>query len=164
MEGASGNEEKSNLVFLCIDASENAYRAFDWFYNNFYRPDHTIGLVHIHTLPVAPHSNQLADIDNDYTKQYDEIIEKANAVVQRFLNLCTEYGVAKVVVFSAPKGDSIGRTICDMVKEHRPSSIVMGQRGLGVVKRALYGSVSDFLLHHAHIPVVVIPPPKESKE
>jgi nucleotide-binding universal stress UspA family protein len=40
--------------------------------------------------------------------------------------------------------------------------IVIGSRGLGAVKSALYGSVSSGLLHHARRPVLVVPPCEEA--
>jgi nucleotide-binding universal stress UspA family protein len=39
--------------------------------------------------------------------------------------------------------------------------IVMGCRGLGGVRRALMGSVSDSVVRHAHCPVLVVRPEKE---
>jgi nucleotide-binding universal stress UspA family protein len=39
--------------------------------------------------------------------------------------------------------------------------IVMGSRGLGGVRRALIGSVSDSVVRHAHCPVLVVRPEKE---
>jgi nucleotide-binding universal stress UspA family protein len=39
--------------------------------------------------------------------------------------------------------------------------IVMGCRGLGGVRRALMGSVSDSVVRHAHCPVLVVRPKKE---
>jgi nucleotide-binding universal stress UspA family protein len=39
--------------------------------------------------------------------------------------------------------------------------IVMGSRGLGGVRRALIGSVSDSVIRHAHCPVLVVRPKKE---
>lgn len=152
------DKECESLIFICIDASDNAMRAFEWFYDNFYRECHTVGLVHIHPAPTSHHGNKLANVD-DIDTQLEDIKEKSNLVIQRFSNVCAEYRV-KAKVFSKAKGESVGRTICEMVKEHKPATIVMGQRGLGAVKRALYGSVSDYVLHHAHIPVLVIPPPK----
>lgn len=39
--------------------------------------------------------------------------------------------------------------------------IVMGSRGLGPLRRALMGSVSDSVVRHAHCPVMVVRPEKE---
>lgn len=38
--------------------------------------------------------------------------------------------------------------------------IVVGQRGLGAVGAVVLGSVSHHVLHHAHCPVLVVPPPR----
>ena len=35
--------------------------------------------------------------------------------------------------------------------------IVIGSRGLGVIRRTILGSVSDYVVNHTHIPVVVCP-------
>ena len=41
--------------------------------------------------------------------------------------------------------------------------IVMGNRGVGLLRRTFLGSTSDFVLHHAHLPVTIIPPqPKQN--
>ena len=39
--------------------------------------------------------------------------------------------------------------------------IVVGSRGLGPLRRALMGSVSDSVVRHAHCPVMVVRPEKE---
>jgi nucleotide-binding universal stress UspA family protein len=40
----------------------------------------------------------------------------------------------------------------------------MGSRGLGGVRRALMGSVSDSVVRHAHCPVLVVPPEEEQAD
>ena len=162
MDVDSGKREENKLVFVCVDASEHSIRAFDWFYNHFYRAGHTIGIIHIHTLPVSQHANKLADVDGDYNARKDDILKKSSMVIQCYLDMCTDYGI-KAKIFARPKTESIGQTICELVKEYDPSSVVIGQRGLGAVKRTIFGSVSEYILHHAHIPVLIVPPPKERK-
>ncbi len=51
--------------------------------------------------------------------------------------------------------------IVDLAEELGADLIVMGSRGLGGVRRALMGSVSDSVVRHAHCPVLVDRPEKE---
>ena len=46
--------------------------------------------------------------------------------------------------------------IVDLAEELGVGLLVMGSRGLGGIKRALMGSVSDAVVHHAHCPVLVV--------
>ena len=50
--------------------------------------------------------------------------------------------------------------IVALAKELGADLIVMGSRGLGGVRRALMGSVSDSVVRHAHCPVLVVRPEK----
>jgi len=56
-----------------------------------------------------------------------------------------------------------GEVICSFTKDAHPSLLVMGSRGQGTLRRTFLGSVSDYCVHHAHIPVVVVPPPAHSE-
>jgi nucleotide-binding universal stress UspA family protein len=55
------------------------------------------------------------------------------------------------------RGDP-GPTLCDFAREVSADAIVMGSRGLGRIKRALLGSVSDYVLRSAPCPVVISGP------
>lgn len=50
-----------------------------------------------------------------------------------------------------------GREICKFAQESAVDVIVMGYRGLGAVKRAIFGSVSTHVLHEAPCPITVVP-------
>jgi nucleotide-binding universal stress UspA family protein len=50
--------------------------------------------------------------------------------------------------------------IVDLAEEIGAGLIVMGSRGLGGIRRALMGSVSDSVVRHAHCPVLVVRPEK----
>jgi len=52
------------------------------------------------------------------------------------------------------------REIVDLAEEIGVGLIVMESRGLGGMRRALMGSVSDSVVRHAHCPVLVVRPEK----
>ena len=58
----------------------------------------------------------------------------------------------KIVAIFGPKP---GETIVDTATKEHATLIVTGTRGMGAVRRTLLGSVSDYVLHHAHCPVLV---------
>ena len=60
---------------------------------------------------------------------------------------------AKIIVESGPPGEMI----CKLAKKEGATFIVIGSRGAGTVRRTILGSVSDYVIHHAHMPVVVVP-------
>jgi nucleotide-binding universal stress UspA family protein len=46
--------------------------------------------------------------------------------------------------------------IVDLAEELGVGLVVVGSRGLGGIRRALMGSVSDSVVRHAHCPVLVV--------
>jgi len=48
-----------------------------------------------------------------------------------------------------------GESIVQLATAEHATMIVMGTRGLGFIRRTILGSVSDYVLHHAHCPVAV---------
>jgi nucleotide-binding universal stress UspA family protein len=49
------------------------------------------------------------------------------------------------------------REICSAVADHDPRMVVIGCQGWGRMERAVFGSVSESVLHHAKCPVLVVP-------
>ena len=54
-------------------------------------------------------------------------------------------------------GGKPGEAICKVIKECGADLAVMGSRGLGAIRRTFVGSVSDYVLHHSHVPVIICP-------
>jgi len=50
--------------------------------------------------------------------------------------------------------------ICRIAEEENATLIVTGGRGMGTLRRTILGSVSDYLLKHAHCPVIVCRDPQ----
>jgi nucleotide-binding universal stress UspA family protein len=55
-------------------------------------------------------------------------------------------------------GERRDQAIIHLAEELGAGLIVMGSRGLGGVRRALMGSVSDSVVRHAHCPVMIVRP------
>ena len=109
------------------------------------------------------HNNLLEDLEcNTHQKEMEEAKQKRDSVLHKYKELCAEKGIAYRVI-SREKQESIGQDICTIAKEMHALCIVLGQRGLGTIKRTIYGSVSEYVLHHAHITVLIVPPPKDEK-
>jgi len=60
-------------------------------------------------------------------------------------------------------GERRDQAIVHLAEELGAGLIVMGSRGLGGVRRALMGSVSASVVHHAHCPVMVVRPEKQRR-
>ena len=54
-----------------------------------------------------------------------------------------------------------GHVLVQVAVDEKATMIVMGTRGMGTVRRTILGSVSDYVVHHAHCPVVVCRQRKE---
>jgi nucleotide-binding universal stress UspA family protein len=86
---------------------------------------------------------QAQDILNE---QVEKIEQSGGKVVEKHLRIAERYRAQQIVQVAEEIGAGL---------------IVMGSRGLGGVRRALIGSVSDSVVRHAHCPVMVVRSEKE---
>ena len=94
---------------------------------------------------------------------YVELLEEAYRRLEREAQQTLEEQVKKIeeaggiiakahLVMEGPPAHEIVR----LSEELSAGLVVMGSRGLGGMRRALLGSVSDSVIHHAHCPVLII--------
>lgn len=57
-----------------------------------------------------------------------------------------------------------GASIVKAAAEQKAGMIICGSRGRGLIRRTILGSVSDYVLHHAHVPVIVCKHEDEQKK
>ena len=86
---------------------------------------------------------QAEDILNE---QAEKIEQEGGTVTEKHLRIAERYRAQQIVKVAEDIGAGL---------------IVIGSRGLGGVRRALMGSVSDSVVRHAHCPVLVVRPEKE---
>jgi nucleotide-binding universal stress UspA family protein len=79
------------------------------------------------------------------------LLEQGRAVVERTIAELGLGDAASRILEGRP-----GEALCHLASELSARALVIGSRGRGGVKRALLGSVSDFVVRNASCPVVVI--------
>ncbi|RKO90623.1 hypothetical protein BDK51DRAFT_32865, partial [Blyttiomyces helicus] len=95
--------------------------------------------------------------------------EEAGKLLERYVELVrTEAPELEGVIRlqSDVKIGDIRETLCQMAVDNKASTMVVGSRGLGVVKRILLGSVSSYVSHHSKVPVIIVngAPPGATEE
>jgi nucleotide-binding universal stress UspA family protein len=86
---------------------------------------------------------QAEDILNE---QAEKVEQEGGKVAEKHFRIAERYRAQQIV---------------QVAEDIEAGLIVMGSRGLGGVRRALIGSVSDSVVRHAHCPVLVVRPEKE---
>ncbi|MGQ9864756.1 MAG: universal stress protein [Pseudanabaenaceae cyanobacterium] len=81
------------------------------------------------------------------------LTEAAENLLARYQKECAEAGIAArtCVVRGSPR-----ETLCQVAAQENPDILAIGSRGLGSVERLMLGSVSDYVVHHAPCPVLVV--------
>jgi nucleotide-binding universal stress UspA family protein len=110
----------------------------------------TIDVVHVLPLPVP--------LDGAAVVSYPSPTELED--VRRQLQ-----DAIKRLGFDAPchvvVGVSIGETLLALARERSVEQLIVGTRGRGPIRRALLGSVADYLVRHADCPVTTVRAPQQ---
>ncbi|ESR43219.1 hypothetical protein CICLE_v10013408mg [Citrus x clementina] len=159
--------KKKMKVMVAIDESAESFYALKWALDNLYvitdiTPEagsgsNVLTIVHAQQ-PFIP-----AGAAFYATSTLVENVKKAEeqssaALLSRALQVCKENMVnAQTLILDGDARD----VICQAVEQMHIDLLVVGSRGLGKVKRAFLGSVSDYCAHHAVCPILIVKPPKE---
>ncbi|KAJ3705906.1 hypothetical protein LUZ61_009611 [Rhynchospora tenuis] len=150
-------------IGIGVDYSPSSKAALKWAIDNIARAgDH---IVLIHTQPHTGHSAQ---------KQLWEEEGSPLIPLKEFqdMHLQVQYGIKpdaeildvldnasrtkEVTVTSKIYWGDAREKLCDAVADLKLTSLVVGSRGLGPLKRVLIGSVSNYVVLHATCPVTVV--------
>ncbi len=133
-------------ILVPVDGSETADRSVERAVEmaQAYGADlHILYVANINQLAInACLSDAILEAVN---KAGNEILEKAASKVPENIN---------VITTSETGSPSV--TITDFADEIKADLIVIGSRGLGLVKGVLLGSVSQYVVEHAPCPVLVV--------
>jgi nucleotide-binding universal stress UspA family protein len=128
-------------ILVAYDGGEAAHRALDLAAELAQKFEATVGVVSV----VPVHSGRVAvDPWDDRSVHATELAEA--------VRLLREKGIEPLI--HEPAGDPAG-TIEKIAEEHGYDMVVVGSRGLGLLSRALQGSVSEHVATHSRTTVVV---------
>ncbi|XP_074351056.1 uncharacterized protein LOC141690254 isoform X3 [Apium graveolens] len=170
-------QKNKRKVLVAIDNSESSFYALQWALDNLFKNSSTVQsstetsqqdsetLTVVHVMPPfhqyvypagAPGIYAANTVVDSVRKGQSEI---AAGLLGRAMKLCKDKNVkAESLLLEGDPKDMI----CQIVQETHVDLLVLGSRGLGMIKRAFLGSVSNYCVHHAKCPVLIVRPPKES--
>lgn len=137
------------VVVIAVDNSEFSEKAFEFYSSHFHKPENRVVVVNTPEFFISPSENS--------TQRIEEAIMESNAkteiIKNKFVNKMSEHGMTGE--FVALEDKNAGHGIVRYADSVGASFIVTGSRGLSKFRRTLLGSVSDYILHHSHVPVLV---------
>eukprot|EP00795_Rhopilema_esculentum_P016230 gene16230-7604_t len=91
---------------------------------------------------------------DEWRERVDIKLKEVREMMKSHERACDQHNLKqKVIIHTGNPGEGI----CKIVDEYKPIMVVMGSRGLNLLRRTFMGSVSSYVLHHVDIPVVIIP-------
>lgn len=152
-------------VLVAIDASDESFNALQWALDNILTHDAPVvgqenkaKVISIVYVMDRSHRLNIFGAHAETAKQQEE--QDAARILSRAYEICKEKSVnAKTLILEGDPKEKI----CQGVEEMNIDLLIIGSRGLGQIKRALLGSVSDYCIRHASCPVLVVKPPPAVK-
>jgi nucleotide-binding universal stress UspA family protein len=143
-------------IFVAVDESEYSEHIVSWAIENIIDPATDL-VVLLNARPVLGEFQPYVGPTPDYAA----LIKKLDADhIQTSTNLLNKLGkrfktrnieTKAISISGDPKEALLQKTI-----EMKPTMLVVGSRGMGPISRGLLGSVSNYLVHHSHVPVFVV--------
>ncbi|KAJ3182493.1 hypothetical protein HDU85_002590 [Gaertneriomyces sp. JEL0708] len=134
------------IHMVALDTSSSSVRAFDWCIHSLLRDCDDLLLIHV--MQKADLESEQVDLDIVAEKLRDTFHQRMLALDPALRNV-----TLKVIV----KIGDAKSVICDTAQETGTHTLVLGSRGMSLVKSMLIGSVSSYCTSHATMPVVVVP-------
>jgi nucleotide-binding universal stress UspA family protein len=137
---------KISKILVPLDGSKNSFIGLD---NAIYiarQCGATITGIHV----VSIYPQHLGDLT---TPLKAKLLQDAVKFMEKAKVICAQNGIVfrHKILYGEAKLE-----IVDFAKQNRLDLIVMGSRGLGGIKEALLGSVSNAVVHKSHVPVLVV--------
>ena len=153
-------------ILLATDLSENADRAVE--YAASLAEAYNAGITVLHVIEKVPPNAEMLmtailgyeNIDEYRQKSEEELIGQVKKYLEQFCaDIADQLAMECRLIFKNIFVES--GNVADCIIHHTQTGgfdvLVMGTRGLGLIKEALMGGTSRKVLHECRIPVLMIP-------
>jgi nucleotide-binding universal stress UspA family protein len=155
------SESKSRKILVAVDISESSQQALEQALQLINLQTGTVILLSVET-PISPPTaspvpgvfGEDALLDWQQGAELIQLEEKrAHAALERAETLCQQAGISceKRLELGDPQ-----HIICDVAQQEDVNLVVVGSHNKGIMERLLLGSVSNYVVNHAHCPVLVV--------
>eukprot|EP00914_Ancora_sagittata_P018879 GHVO01037386.1.p1 GENE.GHVO01037386.1~~GHVO01037386.1.p1 ORF type:complete len:158 (+),score=19.96 GHVO01037386.1:32-505(+) len=140
----------SLTVLVAIDGSDIAEFALNWYLDGLHKDGNKVILFHAEEpLTVI---GEVPSVES-YEQMVEDGRQRSEKLEDKFRNIMQSRNVQGEV--HSVYGNRPGETIVESARKYDVNLVVMGTRGLNRNRRTMMGSVSDYVTHHAHCPVLV---------
>ncbi|CAH1779662.1 unnamed protein product, partial [Owenia fusiformis] len=148
--------DDSRVVVIPIDESQHAETAFDWYLKNQRKPNDKVKLVHCAELeqPSGAYYPDYAVPPEAWQDQIEKSKDRVHKLMEKYEKKMKDSKVSGSVYSEMGRA---GECVCKVADKSNANLIIMGSRGLGMVRRTVMGSCSEYVLHHSKVPVTIIP-------
>ncbi|KAL4223528.1 hypothetical protein ACF0H5_016999 [Mactra antiquata] len=152
----------TRTIMIAIDDSDHSEFAFDFYVEHIYKPEDRIVLVHVPEYSNILSTSSLLTDPNIVSELLKDMEERTRDLVEKYSIKMREHNMSGHVKQQCGKP---GEAIIEASREEGVTMLILGTRGMGLVRRTFVGSVSDYCLHHSDVPVLVCrhKTPKHSK-
>ncbi|NHV60268.1 MAG: universal stress protein [Candidatus Verstraetearchaeota archaeon] len=140
-------------IMVGVDGSKPAEKAFEVAVDMAKRYDARLLIVSIYSPPAIA---LLGDIPPYPPKVPKEVAEKIEPLLKKYEEQAKKEGVKVVESKIVPTWDNPGAGFVTEAEKQGCALTVIGSRGLTGVKRALLGSVAEYVVKNAHCSVHVV--------
>ncbi|KAG9448917.1 hypothetical protein H6P81_008882 [Aristolochia fimbriata] len=154
-----GGEGRAKKVMVAVDESDCSHYALEWTLSNFREslsPSSPLILYNVQSivdlglLAAASHGAAPPELIQNVTEQQKKfsltLLQKAKAMCDR------ERVAAEIISEVGDPKDAI----CGAVERLKVDLLILGSHGRGLFKRTFLGSVSNYCVHNAPCPVLIV--------
>lgn len=144
-------------ILVAVDGSMNSLEALEYAVESAKWSESKIIVVNIQPSYNMIHTRLL--IKEEQIKDFQrELFEEATNAADKYLqDQKMDYELVLKI------GDP-AQQICQLAKELHVRYIALGSRGMGKLKGAILGSVSNGVIHQSEVPIVIIPQKKQEHD